>query len=144
MEDKKRANITDYDRRLLTENAQILGLGSTPAKDIYALTVALGMNNPQRIPIKNSSWIRADTLDTNTVALMGAVRLGAADVNEDNINEHANHNDCISYGNMCSYTGFRKLEQLIKEVNSDNDELIAELMVELDRLYRKNVELEEF
>lgn len=144
MEENKRANIAECDRDFLYRNSHMLGLGSTPTKEIFSLTMSLGMDNPQKLPTKNTSWIRFDTFDMNSIALMAALRLGADDITDANINEHANYNDCMSYANMCSYTGFRKLEQMVKEANYDNDELMAELMAELDRLYRKNVELNDF
>ena len=143
MEDKKRANIAECDREFIYKNGNILGFGSTPMKEIFTLTMALGMDYPQKLPTKSTSWIRSDTCDTNSIALMAALRLGADDINDNNINGYANYNDCMVYANMCSYAGFRKLEQMIKEANYDNDELIAELMAELDRLYRKNVELKD-
>lgn len=140
MEDKKRANITEHDRNLVDENPNILGFGEMAKKDIFAMTMALGMDDPQKLPTKSSSWIRSDTFDINCVALMAALRLGADDITDDNINEHANYNDCMTYANMCSYTGFRKLEQKMEEAHGNNDELVGELMRELDRLYKKNVE----
>ncbi len=143
MEDKKRANIAECDREFIYKNGNILGFGSTPMKEIFTFTMALGMDYPQKLPTKSTSWIRSDTFDTNSIALMAALRLGADDINDNNINGYANYNDCMVYANMCSYAGFRKLEQMIKEANYDNDELIAELMAELDRLYRKNVELKD-
>ena len=139
MEDKKRANISDHDRDLLYKNSKLLGLGSMQAREIFAMTMALGMDEPQKLPAKSTSWIRPETFDTGNIAIIAALRLGADDITDDNINEHANYNDCMTYANMCSYTGFRKLEQKIEEANGNNDELVGELMRELDRLYRKNV-----
>ena len=52
--------------------------------------------------------------------------------------------DMISYAEQCSQAGFEKLEKMVQDANNNNDELEAELMAELDRLYRKNVELEDF
>lgn len=140
MEDKKRAYISDHDRDLLSRNSKLLGLGSMEAKEVFAMTMALGMDAPQKLPSPNTSWIRSESFDTSNRAIIAALRLGADDINDDTINEHANYNDCITYANMCSYTGFRRLEQKIEEANGNNDELVAELMIELDRLYRKNVE----
>ncbi len=142
MEDR-RANISERDRKFLEENKDKFGLGETAAKDIYALTVALGMEDPKEMAKKNTSWIRAATIDMNSRAVIASARLGADDITDENINQYAEYNACISFADQCSYAGFEKLAQMITEAEGDDDILISELMRELDRLYEKNVKPEE-
>ncbi len=142
MEDR-RASISDRDREFLEENKDKFGLGETAAKDVYALTVALGMESPKEMSKKNSSWIRAATIDMNSRAIIASARLGADDISDENINQFAEYNACISFADQCSYAGFEKLAQMIEEADGDNDILISELMHELDRLYETNVKPEE-
>ncbi len=142
MEDR-RASISERDRKFLEENKDKFGLGETAAKDVYALTVALGMESPKEMSKKNSSWIRAATIDMNSRAIIASARLGADDITDENINQFAEYNACISFADQCSYAGFEKLAQMIEEADGDNDILISELMHELDRLYETNVKPEE-
>lgn len=142
MEDR-RASISDRDRKFLEENKDIFGLGETAAKDVYALTVALGMDYPKEMSKKNSSWIRAATIDMNSRAIIASARLGADDITDENINQFAEYNACISFADKCSYAGFEKLAEMMEKAAGDEDVLIYELMKELDRLFEKNVKPEE-
>lgn len=143
MEDRRRANITEHNRNFIKSNEDKLGFGDAATKDIYALTIALGIEEPKELKGKVTSWIRAETIDTNITALMAAARLGADDVTDENINRFADYNTCVAFTDQCANAGFEKLEQMIAEADGDNDILISELMHELDRLYEKNVKPEE-
>ncbi len=143
MEDRRRANITEHNRNFIKSNEDKLGFGDAATKDIYALTIALGADAPKELKGKVTSWIRAETIDTNTTALMAAARLGADDVTDENINQFADYNTCVAFADQCANAGFEKLEQMIEEADGENDTLIAELMNELDNLYKSNVKPEE-
>ena len=147
MEDR-RASISDRDRKFLENNKDKFGLGETAAKDVYALTVALGMESPKEMTKKNTSWIRAATIDMNTRAVIATARLGAEDITDENINQFAEYNACISFADQCSYAGFEKLAKMLADAtdakgNYDDNIFVSELMHELDRLYEKNVKPEE-
>lgn len=142
MEDR-RAFISLRDREFIHKNEGKLGLGETEAKKVYAMTVALGVDNPKEMSKKRDGYVKAETIDTYTEVIIATARLGADDITDENINQFADHNECISFADKCSYAGFEKLAQMMEEANGDEDILISELMKELDRLYEKNVKPEE-
>ena len=86
------------------------------------------------------AWILFKTFDTRDQALIQALRLGAEDVNEENINDFTDFDKCIDYAEQCSEAGFEKLRQMVADADGDNTTLQDRLMNELDRLYRMNVE----
>lgn len=137
-----RAYIADENRDYINTHGNILDLEATPNKEIFFLTMALGMDEPKKLPTKKTGWILFKTFDTRDQALIQALRLGAEDVNEENINDFTNFDKCIDYAEQCSEAGFKKLRQMVLEADGDNGILQDRLMVELDRLYRQNVEME--
>ena len=142
MEDR-RAFISLRDRDFIHKNEDKLGLGETEAKKIYAMTMALGVDEPQEMSKKRDGYIKKETFDTYTKAIIATARLGADDITDENINQFADYNECIAFADKCSYTGFEKLAQMVDKADGDEDVLISELMKELDRLYEKNVKPEE-
>ena len=98
------------------------------------------MDEPKKLPTKKTGWILFKTFDTRDQALIQALRLGAEDVNEENINDFTDFDKCIDYAEQCSETGFEKLRQMVADADGDNTTLQDRLMNELDRLYRMNVE----
>ena len=137
-----RAYIADENRDYINTHGNILDLEATPNKEIFFLTMALGMDDPKKLPTRKTGWILFKTFDTSDQALIQALRLGAEDVNEENINDFTNFDKCIDYAEQCSEAGFKKLRQMVLEADGDNGILQDRLMVELDRLYRQNVEME--
>ena len=137
-----RAYIADENRDYINTHGNILDLEATPNKEIFFLTMALGMDEPKKLPTKKTGWILFKTFDTKDKALIEALRLGTEDVNEENINDFTNFDKCIDYAEQCSEAGFKKLRQMVLEADGDNGILQDRLMVELDRLYRQNVEME--
>lgn len=136
-----RAYISDENRNFINAHRNILDMG-VAQKENFFLTMALGMNEPEKLPTKKSGWILNKTFDTKDKALIEALRLGAEDVNKENINDFTNFDKCIDYAEQCSEAGFKKLRQMVLEADGDNGILQDRLMVELDRLYRQNVEME--
>lgn len=135
-----RAYIADENRDYINTHGNILDLEATPNKEIFFLTMALGMDEPKKLPTKKTGWILFKTFDTSDEALIQALRLGADDVNEENINDFTNLDKCIDYAEQCSETGFEKLRRMVADADGDNTTLQDRLMNELDRLYRMNVE----
>lgn len=135
-----RAYIADENRDYLNTHGNILDLEATPNKEIFFLTMALGMDEPKKLPTKKTGWILFKTFDTRDQALIQALRLGAEDVNEENINDFTDFDKCIDYAEQCSEAGFEKLRQMVADADGDNTTLQDRLMNELDRLYRMNVE----
>lgn len=135
-----RAYITDENRDYINTHGNILDLEATPNKEIFFLTMALGMDEPKKLPTKKTGWILFKTFDTRDQALIQALRLGAEDVNEENINDFTDFDKCIDYAEQCSEAGFEKLRQMVADADGDNTTLQDRLMNELDRLYRMNVE----
>lgn len=135
-----RAYIADENRDYINTHGNILDLEATPNKEIFFLTMALGMDEPKKLPTKKTGWILFKTFDTRDQALIQALRLGAEDVNEENINDFTDFDKCIDYAEQCSEAGFEKLRQMVEDADGDNTTLQDRLMNELDRLYRMNVE----
>lgn len=135
-----RAYIADENRDYINTHGNILDLEATPNKEIFFLTMALGMDEPKKLPTKKMGWILFKTFDTRDQALIQALRLGAEDVNEENINDFTDFDKCIDYAEQCSEAGFEKLRQMVADADGDNTTLQDRLMNELDRLYRMNVE----
>lgn len=135
-----RAYIADENRDYINTHGNILDLEATPNKEIFFLTMALGMDEPKKLPTKKTGWILFKTFDTRDQALIQALRLGAEDVNEENINDFTDFDKCIDYAEQCSKAGFEKLRQMVADADGDNTTLQDRLMNELDRLYRMNVE----
>ena len=135
-----RAYIADENRDYINTHGNILDLEATPNKEIFFLTMALGMDEPKKLPSKKTGWILFKTFDTRDQALIQALRLGAEDVNEENINDFTDFDKCIDYAEQCSEAGFEKLRQMVADADGDNTTLQDRLMNELDRLYRMNVE----
>lgn len=135
-----RAYIADENRDYINTHGNILDLEATPNKEIFFLTMALGMDEPKKLPTKKTGWILFKTFDTRDQALIQALRLGAEDVNEENINDFTDFDKCIDYAEQCSEAGFEKLRQMVADADGDNTMLQDRLMNELDRLYRMNVE----
>lgn len=135
-----RAYIADENRDYINTHGNILDLEATPNKEIFFLTMALGMDEPKKLPTKKTGWILFKTFDTRDQALIQALRLGAEDVNEENINDFTDFDKCIDYAEQCSEVGFEKLRQMVADADGDNTTLQDRLMNELDRLYRMNVE----
>lgn len=135
-----RAYIADENRDYINTHGNILDLEATPNKEIFFLTMALGMDEPKKLPTKKTGWILFKTFDTRDQALIQALRLGAEDVNEENINDFTDFDKCIDYAEQCSEAGFEKLRQMVADADGDNMTLQDRLMNELDRLYRMNVE----
>lgn len=135
-----RAYIADENRNYINTHGNILDLEATPNKEIFFLTMALGMDEPKKLPTKKTGWILFKTFDTRDQALIQALRLGAEDVNEENINDFTDFDKCIDYAEQCSEAGFEKLRQMVADADGDNTTLQDRLMNELDRLYRMNVE----
>ena len=135
-----RAYIADENRDYINTHGNILDLEATPNKEIFFLTMALGMDVPKKLPTKKTGWILFKTFDTRDKALIQALRLGAEDVNEENINDFTDFDKCIDYAEQCSEAGFEKLRQMVADADGDNTTLQDRLMNELDRLYRMNVE----
>lgn len=135
-----RAYIADENRDYINTHGNILDFEATQRKEIFFLTMALGMDEPKKLPTKKTGWILNKTFDTRDQALIQALRLGAADVNEENINNFTNFEKCIDYAEQCSEAGFEKLRQMVADADGDNTTLQDRLMNELDRLYRMNVE----
>lgn len=135
-----RAYIADENRDYINTHGNILDLEATPNKEIFFLTMALGMDEPKKLPTKKTGWILFKTFDTKDQALIQALRLGAEDVNEENINDFTDFDKCIDYAEQCSEAGFEKLRQMVADADGDNTTLQDRLMNELDRLYRMNVE----
>ena len=135
-----RAYIADENRDYINTHGNILDLEATPNKEIFFLTMALGMDEPKKLPTKKTGWILFKTFDTRDQALIQALRLGAEDVNEENINDFTDIDKCIDYAEQCSEAGFEKLRQMVADADGDNTTLQDRLMNELDRLYRMNVE----
>ena len=135
-----RAYIADENRDYINTHGNIRDLEATPNKEIFFLTMALGMDEPKKLPTKKTGWILFKTFDTRDQALIQALRLGAEDVNEENINDFTDFDKCIDYAEQCSEAGFEKLRQMVADVDGDNTTLQDRLMNELDRLYRMNVE----
>ena len=135
-----RAYIADENRDYINTHGNILDLEATPNKEIFFLTMALGMDEPKKLPTKKTGWILFKTFDTRDQALIQALRLGAEDVNEENINDFTDFDKCIDYAEHCSEAGFEKLRQMVADADGDNTTLQDRLMNELDRLYRMNVE----
>lgn len=135
-----RAYIADENRDYINTHGNILDLEATPNKEIFFLTMALGMDAPKKLPTKKTGWILFKTFDTRDQALIQALRLGAEDVNEENINDFTDFDKCIDYAEQCSERGFEKLRQMVADADGDNTTLQDRLMNELDRLYRMNVE----
>ena len=135
-----RAYIADENRDYINTHGNILDLEATPNKEIFFLTRALGMDEPKKLPTKKTGWILFKTFDTRDQALIQALRLGAEDVNEENINDFTDFDKCIDYAEQCSEAGFEKLRQMVADADGDNTTLQDRLMNELDRLYRMNVE----
>lgn len=135
-----RAYIADENRDYINTHGNILDLEATPNKEIFFLTMALGMDEPKKLPTKKTGWILFKTFDARDQALIQALRLGAEDVNEENINDFTDFDKCIDYAEQCSEAGFEKLRQMVADADGDNTTLQDRLMNELDRLYRMNVE----
>lgn len=135
-----RAYIADENRDYINTHGNILDLEATPNKEIFFLTMALGMDEPKKLPTQKTGWILFKTFDTRDQALIQALRLGAEDVNEENINDFTDFDKCIDYAEQCSEAGFEKLRQMVADADGDNTTLQDRLMNELDRLYRMNVE----
>lgn len=135
-----RAYIADENRDYINTHGNILDLEATPNKEIFFLTMALGMDEPKKLPTKKTGWILFKTFDTRDQALIQALRLGAEDVSEENINDFTDFDKCIDYAEQCSEAGFEKLRQIVADADGDNTTLQDRLMNELDRLYRMNVE----
>ena len=135
-----RAYIADENRDYINTHGNILDLEATPNKEIFFLTMALGMDEPKKLPTKKTGWILFKTFDTRDQALIQALRLGAEDVNEENINDFTDFDKCIDHAEQCSEAGFEKLRQMVADADGDNTTLQDRLMNELDRLYRMNVE----
>lgn len=135
-----RAYIADENRDYINTHGNILDLEATPNKEIFFLTMALGMDEPKKLPTKKTGWILFKTFDTRDQALIQALRLGAEDVNEENINDFTDFDKCIDYAEQCSEAGLEKLRQMVADADGDNTTLQDRLMNELDRLYRMNVE----
>lgn len=135
-----RAYIADENRDYINTHGNILDLEATPNKEIFFLTMALGMDEPKKLPTKKTGWILFKTFNTRDQALIQALRLGAEDVNEENINDFTDFDKCIDYAEQCSEAGFEKLRQMVADADGDNTTLQDRLMNELDRLYRMNVE----
>ncbi len=139
-----RAYIADENRDYINTHGNILNLEATPNKEIFFLTMALGMDEPKKLPTKKTGWILFKTFDTRDQALIQALiqalRLGAEDVNEENINDFTDFDKCIDYAEQCSEAGFEKLRQMVADADGDNTTLQDRLMNELDRLYCMNVE----
>lgn len=135
-----REYIADENRDYINTHGNILDLEATPNKEIFFLTMALGMDEPKKLPTKKTGWILFKTFDTRDQALIQALRLGAEDVNEENINDFTDFDKCIDYAEQCSEAGFEKLRQMVADADGDNTTLQDRLMNELDRLYRMNVE----
>lgn len=135
-----RAYIADENRDYINTHGNILDLEATPNKEIFFLTMALGMDEPKKLPTKKTGWILFKTFDTRDQALIQALRLGAEDVNEENINDFTDFDKCIDYAEQCSEAGFEKLRQMVADADGDNTTLQDRLMNELNRLYRMNVE----
>ena len=135
-----RAYIADENRDYINTHGNILDLEATPNKEIFFLTMALGMDEPKKLPTKKTGWILFKTFDTRDQALIQALRIGAEDVNEENINDFTDFDKCIDYAEQCSEAGFEKLRQMVADADGDNTTLQDRLMNELDRLYRMNVE----
>lgn len=135
-----RAYIADENRDYINTHGNILDLEATPNKEIFFLTMALGMDDPKKLPTRKTGWILFKTFDTSDQALIQALRLGAEDVNEENINDFTDFDKCIDYAEQCSEAGFKKLRQMVADADGDNTTLQDRLMNELDRLYRMNVE----
>lgn len=135
-----RAYIADENRDYINTHGNILDLDATPNKEIFFLTMALGMDEPKKLPTKKTGWILFKTFDTRDQALIQALRLGAEDVSEENINDFTDFDKCIDYAEQCSEAGFEKLRQMVADADGDNTTLQDRLMNELDRLYRMNVE----
>lgn len=135
-----RAYIADENRDYINTHGNILDLEATPNKEIFFLTMALGMDEPKKLPTKKTGWILFKTFDTRDQALIQALRLGAEDVNEENINDFTDFDKCIDYAEQCSEAGFEKLRQMVADADGDNTTLQDRLMNEMDSLYRMNVE----
>ena len=135
-----RAYIADENRDYINTHGNILDLEATPNKEIFFLTMALGIDEPKKLPSNKTGWILMKTFDTRDQALIQALRLGAEDVNEENINDFTDFDKCIDYAEQCSEAGFEKLRQMVADADGDNTTLQDRLMNELDRLYRMNVE----
>lgn len=122
------------------KNAHFLGLESASEnKDILFLTMVLGMDNPKPLNKKNG-WILYKALNTADKAMVRAVKLGAEEITDDNVNQVSDFDKCMDYVEACSNRGIDKLSQMIEENHENNDELEAILMRELDKLYSQNVE----
>ena len=100
-----RAYIADENRDYINTHGNILDLEATPNKEIFFLTMALGMDVLKKLPTKKTGWILFKTFDTRDQALIQALRLGAEDVNEENINDFTDFDKCIDYAEQCSEAG---------------------------------------
>lgn len=117
----------------IIKEKDILGLKTVDNKDTFMLAVAMGLDNPKDVKVKDG-WYRTETLRTTDKALIASVLLGTANTDEE-IDSFSDFEKSIVLCEKCADQGFSELIKRINDANWDEDILQNRLIMELDTLY---------
>lgn len=139
---RDRVYVSDSFKKTTDElkNQDVLGLSMAEGKEVFMLSVALGLDNPTLL--KNRQGLFLNTaLKTADKALIASVLLGTMSDDED-MNQHADFDKSCELCEKCAETGYQVLLKKKKKYNDagcDEELLERRLLLERDLLYSKNV-----
>lgn len=122
------------------DDSNVLGFHFAANKEIYMLAVALGLDCPEDITTAKEGYIRTEnqTIKSYDRSLFASILLGTV-VDETDIDKYANIEVNYDESERCAEAGFKKLTELIDDVNGDWELLEKRLMSQMNLLYEKNV-----
>ena len=136
---RDRVYVSDSFKKTTDElkNQDVLGLSMAEGKEVFMLSVALGLENPTLL--KNRQGLFLNTaLKTADKALIASVLLGTMSDDED-MDQYADFDKSCELCEKCAETGYQVLLKKYNDAGCDEELLERRLLLELDLLYSKNV-----
>lgn len=139
---RDRVYVSDSFKKTTDElkNQDVLGLSMAEGKEVFMLSVALGLDNPTLL--KNRQGLFLNTaLKTADKALIASVLLGTMSDDED-MDQHADFDKSCELCEKCAENGipsFAKKKKKYNDAGCDEELLERRLLLERDLLYSKNV-----
>lgn len=130
---------SDY-RKLIEvmKDKDIVGFNLVENKESFLLAVALGLDSPKTLNNRDG-WFLMKNLKTVDKAILASVLLGKAN-DDSEVDLYADLEKAIDLCEEYAEAGFEKMQRLVVEANCDNEVIERNLIEELDRLYKVNVE----
>ena len=119
------------------KKADVLGLSLAEGKEVFMLSVALGLDKPA--PLKNRVVLFLNTaLKTADKALIASALLGTM-ADGDDMDQYADFDKSCELCEQCAETGYQILLKKYNDAGCDEELLERRMLTELDMLYSKNV-----